>query len=92
MSPSALLAVIVAATSSPPAAGESAPFSVTLQGAASLGTYEAAVSWTLISLIRSNRLDEATQRGRRLSLEAISGSSAGSVNSLLTAALWCEAD
>jgi len=28
---------------------ESAPFSLTLQGAASLGTYEAAVNWTVIA-------------------------------------------
>jgi len=92
MGPTALLAVIVAATGSSPAAADSAAFSLTLQGAASLGTYEAAVSWTLIRLIRSNRLEDVTERDRRPSLEAISGSSAGSVNSLLAAALWCEAD
>ncbi len=92
MGASALLALIVAAAASPPAAGESTPFSLTLQGAASLGTYEAAVNWTLIRLIRSNRLEEDTQRGRRPRLEALSGSSAGSVNALLAAALWCEAD
>ena len=32
------------------------------------------------------------QRGRLPRLEALSGSSAGSVNALLAAALWCEAD
>ncbi len=92
MGASALLALIVAAAGSPPAAGETTPFSLTLQGAASLGTYEAAVNWTLIRLIRSDRLDEDTHRGRRPRLEALSGSSAGSVNALLAAALWCEAD
>jgi predicted acylesterase/phospholipase RssA len=92
MGPSALLALIVAAAASPPAAGETTPFSLTLQGAASLGTYEAAVNWTLIRLIRSNRLEEDSQRGRLPRLEALSGSSAGSVNALLAAALWCEAD
>lgn len=92
MGPSALLAVIVAATGSSPATGDSPPFSVTLQGAASLGTYEAALNWTLIRIIRSNRLEVQSQGARRPSLEALSGSSAGSVNSLLAAALWCEAD
>ena len=92
MGASALLALVVAAAGSPPAAGENAPFSLTLQGAASLGTYEAAVNWTLIRLIRSDRLEEDAQRGRRPRLEALSGSSAGSVNALLAAALWCEAD
>ncbi len=92
MGASALLALIIAAGDSPAAAGESAPFSLTLQGAASLGTYEAAVNWTLIRLIRFNRLEEDGQRGRRPHLEALSGSSAGSVNALLAAALWCEAD
>ena len=92
MGPSALLALIIAAGGSAAAAGESAPFSLTLQGAASLGTYEAAVNWTVIRLIRSNRLEEDAQRGRRPDLEALSGSSAGSVNALLAAALWCEAD
>jgi uncharacterized membrane protein len=92
MGASALLALIIAAGGSAAAAVESAPFSLTLQGAASLGTYEAAVNWTVIRLIRSNRLEEDAQRGHRPRLEALSGSSAGSVNALLAAALWCEAD
>ncbi len=92
MGASTLLALIVAAAGSPVAGGESAPFSLTLQGAASLGTYEAAVNWTLIRLIRFQRLDEDAERGRFPHLEALSGSSAGSVNALLAAALWCEAD
>ena len=92
MGATALLTLIVAAAGSPPPAGESTPFSLTLQGAASLGTYEAAVTWTLIRLIRSDRLDEEMQRGRWPQLEALSGSSAGGVNTLLAAALWCEAD
>ncbi len=92
MGASALLALIIAAGDSAAATGESTPFSLTLQGAASLGTYEAAVNWTVIRLIRSNRLEEDAQRGRRPHLEALTGSSAGSVNALLAAALWCEAD
>ena len=92
MGASTLLALIIAAAGSPVAGGESAPFSLTLQGAASLGTYEAAVNWTLIRLIRFERLEEDAQRGRFPHLEALSGSSAGSVNALLAAALWCEAD
>ncbi len=87
-----VLALLLAATDSPQATGDSAPFSLTLQGAASLGTYEAGLNWTVLRLIRGNRLLEETPRNRRISLEAISGSSAGSVNSLLAAALWCEAD
>jgi predicted acylesterase/phospholipase RssA len=91
VNPAALLVLVVVATGSPPASG-SDPFSLTLQGAASLGTYEAAVNWTLLRLIRENELLQDPVRSRHLSLEALSGASAGSVNSLLTAAFWCEAD
>ena len=91
MGASALLALIVAAGGSL-RPGRERSVSLTLQGAASLGTYEAAVNWTLIRLIRSDRLEENVQRGRLPRLEALSGSSAGSVNALLAAALWCEAD
>ncbi len=80
-----------ARAASPSVSSETPPFSLTLQGAASLGTYEAALTWTLIRLIRAERLLGDRQR-TRLSLEALSGSSAGSVNALLSAALWCEAE
>jgi predicted acylesterase/phospholipase RssA len=86
---SAVLALVVVAV--PPAADRESA-SLTLQGAASLGTYEAGFSWTIIRLARGDRLLGETLRPRRLNLEAISGSSAGSVNSLLAAAFWCEAD
>src|SRR6185503_14465840 len=82
MGPSVLLALIIAAGGTAAAAGESAPFSLTLQGAASLGTYEAAVNWTVIRLIRSNRREErqrppcrgAVVRGRRRGGEPLRGS------------------
>jgi hypothetical protein len=89
MSLSAVLALVVVAV--PPAADRESA-SLTLQGAASLGTYEAGFSWTMIRLARGDRLLGKTLRPRRLNLEAISGSSAGSVNSFLSAAFWCEAD
>ena len=53
MALSAVLALVVAAV--PPAADRESA-SLTLQGAASLGTYEAGFSWTLIRLARGDRL------------------------------------
>ena len=61
MGASALLALIVAAGGSL-RPGRERSVSLTLQGAASLGTYEAAVNWTLIRLIRSDRLEENAAR------------------------------
>ena len=92
MGASALFVLVVAATGSPAATTGSAPFSLTLQGAASLGTYEAAIDWTFLKLARAGLLVGDPKQGSTLKLEALSGSSAGSVNILLTAALWCEAD
>jgi hypothetical protein len=87
-----VLTLVVAATVSVPAGDEREPLSVTFQGAASLGTYEAGFGWTVIRLARANRLQGEAVRRRRLTLGALTGSSAGSINALLSAALWCESD
>ena len=92
MFPFAVLTVVVAATVSLQVGEEREPLSVTFQGAASLGTYEAGFGWTVIRLARANRLQGQAIRRRRLTLGALSGSSAGSINAVLAAALWCEAD
>jgi predicted acylesterase/phospholipase RssA len=92
MGPTGVLALVVATTVSIPTGEEREPLSITFQGAASLGTYEAGFGWTVIRLARADRLQQQTVRRRRLTLGALSGSSAGSINAVLAAALWCEAD
>ena len=92
MDPTAVLALVVAATVSVPTVEEREPLSLTFQGAASLGTYEAGFGWTVIRLARANRLQGEAVRRRRLTLGGLTGSSAGSINAVLSAALWCEAD
>ena len=88
----AVLALLVAAVPPPPMETEANPFSLTLYGAASLGAYEAGVDWTVLQLIRVDRTTTGPKRNWPLSLEGLSGSSAGAINALLAAALWCEMD
>ncbi len=55
---------------------------LTLSGGVSLGNYEAGLTWTVVQYLRTSARD--------LELSAVTGASAGSLNALLAAALWCE--
>ena len=59
MSPFALLLLLGAAAGSPPVVDARPPFSITLKGSASLGTYQGAFNWTVIRIIRSARASRA---------------------------------
>ena len=65
-------------------------YALTLSGGVSLGSYEAGLNWTLVRLFRA-RTGEMLLR-RRPQLVAVTGASAGSINALLVAALYCETD
>src|SRR3954466_1428468 len=55
---------------------------LTISGGVSLGSYEAGLTWTTVQYLRTSSRD--------LELAAVTGASAGSLNALLAAALWCE--
>ena len=59
------------------------PYAITISGGVSLGAYEAGLNWTVLELLRGAEDHIAD-------LEGVTGASAGSINSLLTAIRWCE--
>ena len=67
------------------------PFTLTVSGGVSLGTYESGLAWTLVRLAKGDFAAEDLGRQRVPILLAVTGASAGSVNSLLASALWCAA-
>jgi predicted acylesterase/phospholipase RssA len=70
-----LLAIALLAAGPPPAR-----VAFTISGGVSLGSYEAGLIWALVRDLRGTKAD----------LTAVTGASAGAVNALLAAALWCE--
>ena len=65
-------------------------YAITLSGGVSLGSYEAGLNWALVRVFRA-QMGEMLLR-RRPRLVGVTGASAGSVNALLAAALYCETD
>ncbi|HUM13520.1 MAG TPA: patatin-like phospholipase family protein [Myxococcaceae bacterium] len=65
-------------------------YALTLSGGVSLGSYEAGLNWALVRAFRA-RMGEMLLR-RRPRLVGVTGASAGSINALLAAALYCETD
>jgi hypothetical protein len=63
------------------------PFTLTISGGISLGSYEAGVNWALIDYMRKIR-DDRTYTGRKPDLTAVTGASAGAINALLSALIW----
>lgn len=65
--------------------------SLAISGGASKGAYEAGLNWAVLKLVRETE-GERTARGgyfRSLSLESAAGASAGGVNTILSALIWC---
>ena len=62
------------------------PYSLTISGGISLGVYEAGLNWVIIEQLRNGRLkgDEMVR------LLAITGASAGAINTLIAALRYCE--
>ncbi|HVP61310.1 MAG TPA: patatin-like phospholipase family protein [Myxococcaceae bacterium] len=65
-------------------------YALTLSGGVSLGSYEAGLNWALVRGFRA-RMGEMLLR-RRPRLVGVTGASAGGINALLAAALYCETD
>ena len=65
-------------------------YALTLSGGVSLGSYEAGLNWALVRTLRT-RMNEMLLR-RQPRLVAVTGASAGSINALLVAALYCETE
>ncbi|HET9552070.1 MAG TPA: patatin-like phospholipase family protein, partial [Anaeromyxobacteraceae bacterium] len=64
---------------------------LTVSGGVSLGAYEAGLSWGFIRYLRMTRAGRAGHAGLfHPRLATVTGASAGAVNALLAAALWCE--
>lgn len=62
------------------------PYSLTISGGISLGVYEAGLNWVIMEQLRNARLkgDKMTR------LLAITGASAGAINTLIAALRYCE--
>ena len=65
-------------------------YALTLSGGVSLGSYEAGLNWALVRVFRA-KMSEMLLR-RRPRLVGVTGASAGSINALLVAALYCETE
>lgn len=66
------------------------PIALTVSGGVSLGAYEAGLSWGVIRFSAAARAGESPVSAFfRPRLAAVTGTSAGAVNALLSAALWC---
>ncbi|XXF75395.1 patatin-like phospholipase family protein [Myxococcaceae bacterium GXIMD 01537] len=72
----------------PPARSES-PLAAVFSGGVSLGNYEAGLAWTSVRFMRAARMGGQVPPRQPL-LTAVTGASAGSVNALVAALLWCE--
>src|SRR4051794_33809805 len=62
------------------------PVVLTIEGGGSLGVYEAGMTWALTQLFKQQSSSELSKRDLRLprlTLSAVSGASAGSINALL---------
>ena len=65
------------------------PFVLTISGGVSLGSYEAGLNWALIHYLRVKR-NEYRHTGKIYpQLTAITGASAGSINTIVSAINWC---
>jgi predicted acylesterase/phospholipase RssA len=86
-----VLALLLAAALQLPPERAVDPYALTISGGVSLGAYEAGLNW---ALVRSVRIAEEhalrTDLRRRPQLVAVTGASAGALNALLAASLWCE--
>ncbi|GEJ56569.1 hypothetical protein AMYX_13100 [Anaeromyxobacter diazotrophicus] len=89
----AILAFVLAQAAPAPAAPEQLrrtdiPVALVLSGGVSLGSYEAGLSWAVVRFSR-DASSRPLAAGGAPRLVAVTGASAGSINALLSGALWC---
>ena len=87
----ALSAAAQPATTTAPATADrqEIPLTLILSGGVSLGSYEAGLSWAVTRITQVGPGQAADPRSGRVRLVAVTGASAGSLNAVLSAALWC---
>jgi hypothetical protein len=80
-------------TAVPPAVeSDTVPVVMSVSGAISVGAYQAGVNWTVLQFLRRLRTDPDYRASSGLpvhELRAVTGASAGNVNTLLWALEWC---
>ena len=64
-------------------------FSIIISGGVSLGAYEAGYNWAVIKMLTSIKNNSEFVEPN---LKSIAGTSAGSINALLSAMYWCQKD
>jgi len=93
-----MLSLLVALSAAAPPAATTAPatadrreipLTLILSGGVSLGSYEAGLSWAVTRITQVLPGHDADPRRGRVRLVAVTGASAGSINAVLSAALWC---
>ena len=67
------------------------PLTLVLSGGVSLGSYEAGLAWAVVHFARQVPDLTMDPRAGRPRLVATTGASAGSINALLSALMWCSA-
>ena len=77
-----MILLALALLAAPPPSGARGKLALTISGGVSLGSYEAGLTWAIVRYLR------ASDRGTDLA--AVTGASAGAVNALMAAAMWCE--
>ena len=73
----------------PPTEIPSRDYGLTISGAISVGTYEAGVNWALVAGMRAYRAKAPGLRPFMPRLHAVTGASAGAINTFLTSIAYC---
>src|SRR5438067_4750915 len=77
-----MILLALALLAAPPPSGARGNLALNISAGVSLGSYEAGLTWAIVRYLR------ASDRGTDLA--AVTGASAGAVNALMAAAMWCE--
>jgi len=80
------------AAQQPPHPEDEIPFSLAVRGGVSLGSYEAGINWAIIRYMKALRRNSLARNIPYAELRSVSGASAGSINSLISAITWCGDD
>lgn len=88
------VALLAATAGADEGAGEPVPrkMSLSISGGVSLGGYESGALWTWLRYLRlreAGALTDALGGQRRATLAGITGASAGGINTLVSALIWC---
>jgi hypothetical protein len=66
-------------------------YGIIASGGISAGTYEAGYNWSLIRYLKARNAGVQSRRvARPVNLVAVTGASAGSINTVLSAVTWCQ--